>query len=144
MRTVANGLQVLPWEVQAPPSKSLLTASRFLVGKETTRFGNKIIGDRFRINCRCHDLCPRCRKKSLRPNTSQHTPLDVEYEDSLVCVVCMYLRHRSAWLDFVRRNTFFSSLVSLIGALGFAPHGICLPSLLWSACILGTCKVASR
>lgn len=26
---------------------------------------------------------------------------------------------------------FFSSLVSLIGALGFAPLGICLPALLW-------------
>jgi hypothetical protein len=28
---------------------------------------------------------------------------------------------------------FFSSLVSLIGALGFGPLGICLPSVLWFA-----------
>lgn len=35
---------------------------------------------------------------------------------------------------------FFGSLVSLIGALGFAPLGICLPSLFWFSLNPGALK----
>ncbi|KAH6681683.1 putative neutral amino acid permease [Halenospora varia] len=47
-----------------------------------------------------------------------------------VWLACTYGTGLLGWI-LSEAIPFFSSLVSLIGALGFAPLGICLPSLLW-------------
>lgn len=48
----------------------------------------------------------------------------------LVWLTCTYGTGLAGWV-LSEAIPFFSSLVSLIGALGFGPLGICLPAMLW-------------
>lgn len=60
-------------------------------------------------------------KHHLTSNTKTHWA---------VWLACTYGTGILGWL-IAEAIPFFTSLVSLIGSLGFAPLGICLPSLLW-------------
>jgi predicted cation transporter len=48
----------------------------------------------------------------------------------VVWLVCTYGTGLIAWI-LAEAIPFFNSLVALIGALGFAPLGVCLPALFW-------------
>lgn len=61
----------------------------------------------------------------------------------VVWLGCTYGTGLLGWI-LSEAISFFSSLVSLIGALGFAPLGICLPALLWFSMHPGYLKGTSK